>query len=98
MTARLFYDSKPAYTASSPLAVSGNATALTRRTILLSTCSGTSGSGITKPVPVPGSGLDTNSCNSKSKQAIRTAIRHQGSSRASCGKSHRFFRFQVKQA
>ena len=34
-------------------------------------------------------GLQT-PCDSKSKQEIRAAIRHQGSSLASCGKSHRF--------
>src|SRR5437016_13743014 len=40
----------------------------------------------------PGAGVDriTNSCDSKSKQEIRAAIRHQGSSRASCRKSRRF--------
>ena len=73
-----------------PPAAHGNATALPPVKDLPS-CAGAR-SGPESLRRSPGAGVDriTNSCDSKSKQEIRAAIRHQDSSRASCRKSHRF--------
>src|SRR5438132_12615948 len=85
-----FATRKPSYTTLLLVQRTGTRLRYPRRKILPSRAGARSGpASLTRS---PGGGVDrlTDSCDSKSELEIRAAIRHEASSRASCGKSRRF--------